>query len=646
MKFLSSKYITAILLTILGGFFAYDIYNAPLTAWLWVKSIIYMVIFVYVPGKIIAKRTGGPVVFMAGIIINLVLFIPAQYFGEISILLVPIFIANIYFLYDRFKNGEDDTTVENIAIINGLLAVLVIMSPNLVFNYSIGDLSALSNSLDGLDDIFFHLGKIEMFKIDFPIGDWSVYDFRDSTFKYHYFFHIWIAEISKLTGVETGFLYFRFFPYFITSAIFLAVAKLGYAITENHTKALASSFLATLGGGASVLLGIGSVIKYGGLSYLFAIGSRSFTDWIIESPTMALSMLFFIVLLYLLNKTENKLSYVLYLIGVIGLTGAKGSTALIYIGALFVYGILFFDKKFLLKIAIPSGFTFLIAYWMIYYGKESVNGGLGLYSFKDITWLGNSVGWMMTLILLGGYITGTIGIKCIGLLDKRKDKITRLIKIGFLLGTALFILSPLRWVNLYWFVPFSAVIGILIIDFVLEIKSKTIKNMLVAVIIIEICFGALYGINKGFASITSDKTKETHIEPEKYEAYKFIQENTDEDSVVWSMASGENRKNTFDCMVICSRQNLLEGWGFSPYMNYEELSPKDREDHTITKILEAEQLLLNADDEMRISEVLDGYSFVDYLIIPVSEIKNINIFSDSGLEAVFDNGDYIIYKTE
>lgn len=623
----------------------------------------------YVPGRVLLGKTienkGFRIVtaLAIGMALNVGLFMIAQNFDQLLILIVPIIGFNIYWFAKGGVKKEDFAYLKgkaltfyknNTATINAAAIMIIIIAPNLILNFQAESLGVIKDVDNTINNLYWQIGRTEMFKAGFPSPDWSLYALNDVAYKYQYLMHLWLAEMSKILGVTTTFLYVRFLQYFLVIACFLATLSFAEILTKNKKKAMLGAFLGTIGAGASFILAPACLVRYGfKIESIYALGHTNYFDWILLSPTTALGVFFFFIalgLLHVWNKENSTRVYILYLFMVLALLASKGSNGLVFIAGLSVYSLLYFDKKFLTRITIPSVVVFAIGYALVFmgYSDEAVMGQeLGFYSFKITTWLSDSVTGLEMYILLGGYLIGTIGIKALSVLNVNKQKISKLMKVGFVVGTLFYIVSPIKFVNFFWPVPFNAAAGILIADYALDMKKHWIKKALIVIIFIEIVFGASILLNGGTNGFSMDGiTTETYVEENEYETYAYIEENTSQDSVIWTMMRGEDRTYIFNCMAICKRQNLLEGWGFSRYIgDWKYFTDEQKEGHFVQEILDDEAMLLTSEDLNEINTTLDKYDYVDYLIYPLEEATNKDVFEKAeDLEEFFRNEKFIIYE--
>jgi len=378
-------------------------------------------------------------------------------------------------------------------------------------------------------------------------------------------------------------------------------------------------------------LGLAGAIYYMGIENIFVLGQKSFIAQAIAWPTITMSMFFMSLLTILLFDTTKKNGYMMIvLMLMIGLTGAKGSTAMMFVGALLCYGIVSFDREFILKKVVPITIVFLIGYVVLYAGSSYVEANTGLHWFTEITWISESITGIKMIILLAGYLAGTIGLRFLVLLGADQRPIVRFVKVGLVLGIALYIVSPIAYVNDYWLIPFSSLSGILIVDYVFRIKKIWLKYCFAMLILVEIIFGFLT-----VSHMTKAKSENITKSEAEYEAYLYISENTSEDAVVWDMSNTNDRSHDFWCIAVCERQNLMSGLAFSALANKEQKA---------NEIMSNENVLLESQDINEIENVLSMYSYVDYLIYPKKISNNLDVMGSTSLHKFFENTDVIIYE--
>lgn len=631
MRILDSKYLFMALLVMVAALIVPQWYE-------WTKVIVFLVCFIYLPGRLFTfQMEGGNLRSLTsigvGIVINIGLFVLAQWNDDIRILIIPISIMAGCSLWKliRKTNGMPKIRLDY-AQGNMVLLALIIISPYLLVGFDLDALTSINN-VSASDDILYHLSLIKMFQENFPIGSWGVYEVKDSIIRYHYFVHLLLAEISKITNTSPEFMYFRAFPYLSIVAILSSMFELGKVIIKDRAKAVLGAYLSTFGAGASVLLGLSGAVYYMGIENIFALGQKSFIAQVIGWPTIALSMFFMSLLTILLFDKTKKSGYMMtVLILMIGLTGSKGSTAMMFVGALLCYGIVFFDKEFMLKKAVPMVVVFLVGYVVLYTGSSYVEANTGLHWFAEMTWIGESITGLKMVVLLAGYLVGTIGLRFLVLLDKDRNSIVRFVKVGLVIGIALYIVSPIAYVNDYWLIPFSSLSGILIVDYVFKIKRTWMKYGFALLILAEILFG--FSV---VSEMTQAKLGDLAKSEEEYEAYLYISENTNSDSVVWDMSNTDDRSHDFWCIAFCARQNLMSGWAFSALAN------KDQE---ANEIMERENILLESQDINEIENVVNMYPYVDYLIYPKNISSNLDVMNGTSLDKFFENTDIVIYAVE
>ena len=425
-------------------------------------------------------------------------------------------------------------------IICFLFQILPVIRSGLTYSYGIGFWG--SNGHDAIWHLSLINHIINPFKIKLPIYSGEYLN------NYHPFFDILIALLSKLTFINSSIWYFQIFP-IVSTIIFLYTSfKIGQKLSSKFSGGLILMFLNSFANSFGWLVTLIKNHQIGGESLFWAMQSPSNQ----LNPPYFLSLIFinFLILLILNKPCKAKLTnfLIILLLALTPITKSYGGVAIYLIYGF--YSLLTFKKDKhnfkLLLLSLP--FSFLV--FSIY---NQINSTSSIFIFKPF-WFVNSliespdrlyipilanmryslettgiIGPRLTLIYLisiGLFYLGNFSWRVLGIFSLKSLK--NKLKSPLLLTLVITALIPLFFIqkgtswNTIQFLYYSLFIGNIFLTVFLTKSSKTIKFLILPIIILTSLIAGYENLQRYFSNPAPSA-----LPPKEVEALDFLKNQPD-----------------------------------------------------------------------------------------------------------------------